>query len=96
MSYVLAGYRGRVHGYPPQGTRDFLWYATDADLDEDAEVVAYRLRALIASGESALFEAPDEAPRRVEVVNVEVSADHHEAGGGAKTVNVRLRLMPEE
>ncbi len=96
MTYLLAGYRGRAHDYPPEGTNDFLWYATDADLDEDAEIVAYRLRALIDSAEGVAFEAPEEASRRVEVVNVEVSADHHEVDGGVKTVSVRLRLMPQE
>lgn len=97
--YILAGYRGRTHDYErtePGGT--FLWFATQDDLAQgepgaDPEAVAYALRARIASDESVLLEVGGEQ-EPVQVLNVEVSADDHETGGGHKTVSALLRRRP--
>lgn len=71
--------------------QDMVWFASEAELGATAEEVAYALRALIASDKDAELEHAGKR-EAVRILNVEVSADHHETGGGHKTVSVLLRL----
>ncbi len=97
----LAGYRGRVSGSngsdgsDGNDSDDMLWFATEADLAASAEAVAYALRAFIAGDSHPTLEQGGER-EEVQVLNVEVSADHHETGGGHKTVSALLRRRPPD
>lgn len=74
--------------------RDVLWFAAEAELGAAADDVAYALRALIASDKTAALETGGKH-EAVRILNVEVSADHHETGGGNKTVSALVRVLAD-